>query len=57
MQQIEIPPHVNKGYLAAQLWPNQPVKSRIAKFHNKLNQLYRMKFSEDELKKIKDLLK
>lgn len=57
MQQIEIPPHVNKGYLAAQLWPNQNKKSRVAKFHNKLNQLYRMKFTDDELKIIEDLLK
>lgn len=57
MQQIEIPEYVNKGFLAKELWPNQNPKSRVAKFHNKLNGLYRMKFSEDELKKIKELLK
>ena len=57
MQQIEIPSNVNKGYLARMLWPNLNPKSARAKFHNKLKQDCRMRFSEEEIKKIKDLLK
>lgn len=57
MQQIEIPTHVNKSEIARQLWPNMRKESAAAKFHNKLNNECRMKFSDEELKKIKDLLK
>lgn len=57
MQQIEIPDNVNKGYLARMLWPKLDQKSARAKFHNKLKQDCRMKFSDDELKKLKELLK
>jgi hypothetical protein len=57
MQQIEIPEHVNKGFLARSLYPEMKEKSARAKFHNKLNGWCRMKFSEAEIKKIKEMLK
>lgn len=55
--QIEIPDNINKGYLARMLWPKMNEKSARAKFHNKLNNECRLKFSELELEKIKELLK
>lgn len=55
--QIEIPQNINKGWLARSLWPELDPKSARAKFHNKLKNDCRMKFSELELEKIKELLK
>lgn len=55
--QIEIPKNINKGYLARQLWPKMNEKSARAKFHNKLNNWCRMRFSDDELNQLKELLK
>lgn len=57
MQQIDIPANVNKGYLARCLWPNMKPESARAKFHNKLKQDCRMKFSDAELEQLKKLLK
>lgn len=55
--QIEIPSHVNKAALAKQLWPELSRQVRTAKFHNKLNNWCRMRFTEPELEKIKNILK
>ena len=55
--QIEIPKHVNKAEIAVSLWPLMKRKSASAKFYNKLYEECRMKFSDDEIKKIKELLK
>lgn len=56
-EQIVIPENVNKGYLARCLWPDLNPKSARAKFHNKLKNECRLKFSDEEIKKIKELLK
>lgn len=55
--QIEIPNHVNKAAIAKALWPNEKRESRTAKFHNKLNNWCRMRFTDDELERIKIILK
>jgi len=55
--QIEIPKHINKSELARLLYPDNNEKTAVAKFHNKLNNECRMKFSEAEIKKIKEMLK
>ncbi len=55
--QIVIPNHINKGWLARTLWPDMKPQSARAKFHNKYNNECRMRFSDDEIKKIQDLIK
>jgi len=55
--QIEIPENINKGWLARNLWPEMKKESARAKFHNKLKNECRMRFLDDEIKKIKELLK
>lgn len=55
--QIEIPKNINKGWLARTMWPNMKPESARAKFHNKLNNWCRMRFTEAEIKIIEDLLK
>ncbi len=47
----------NKAWIARQLYPNLSAKSAKAKFHNKLNELCYTKLTDDEVKKIKELIK
>lgn len=54
---IDLPEYVDKGYLAAKLWPDLRPKVRVSKFHNKLNGWCRMRFTEEEKKIINDLIK
>ncbi len=56
-EQITIPSYVNKADVARHLWPEMNEKSAIAKFHNKLKNECRLKFSDVELEKIKNYLK
>lgn len=57
MQQIAIPEHFNKSAIARKLYPKLSDAVAAAKFHNKLNGECRMRFSELELQKIKEIIK
>lgn len=47
----------NNAWIARELYPNMSPKSAKAKLHNKINELCYTRLTEDEIKKIENILK
>lgn len=48
---------INGAWVAAKLYPQIPLKTAVAKFHNKLNNVQNRSFTDVELKQIEIILK
>lgn len=55
--QIQIPKYFNKSEIAHTLYPNLSRSVAAAKLHNKINGECRAKLTQEEINKIKEIIK
>ena len=54
---MQIPKHIKKSVIAKELYPHLSPRVATAKLHNKMNSVGYAKLTDDEIKRIEEIIK